>query len=119
VLPAAILLGHHRRVVEGRPLASRQKWQREVRIDDVRAAILRKVEAIERARRIRTERAWAAALTGQSPREVPTATNLRLAYRPGAPCNAGRSLRAYRHPAWSSSPLRRRGEDTKAWQLAA
>jgi hypothetical protein len=49
---ALILLGHHRRVVEGRPMSSRQKWQREVPIEDVRESILRKIDAIERARRI-------------------------------------------------------------------
>jgi hypothetical protein len=88
VKDAMILLGHHRRVVEGRPLTKRQKWQRHRPIEDTRAEIQRRIDAMQRARQIKTERAWATALTGQAPREVPTATNLRLAYRPGAPCKA-------------------------------
>jgi hypothetical protein len=51
VKDALILLGHHRRVVEGRPMSSRQKWQREVPIEDVRESILRKIDAMDRSRR--------------------------------------------------------------------
>ena len=51
VKDALILLGHHRRVVEGLPLRSRRRWQQEMPIEEVRQDILRKVEAIERARR--------------------------------------------------------------------
>jgi hypothetical protein len=47
---ALILLGHHRRTIEGGP-RSRRQWARPRTLDEVRGSILRKLEAIEGARR--------------------------------------------------------------------
>ena len=63
VKDALTLLGHHRRVVEGLPLKSRRRWQREVPIEEVRNEILRKVEAIERAKVARRAQGWVTALS--------------------------------------------------------
>jgi hypothetical protein len=83
VKDALMLLGHHRRVVQGFPLKSRQRWQRPVPIEEVRADILRKVEAMERAQRVKTQRAWAKAVTGRDQPDVPAARDLVRAYRGG------------------------------------
>jgi hypothetical protein len=50
VQDALILLGHHRRRIEGGP-RSRREWARPRSLDEVRDSILRKLEAIEVARR--------------------------------------------------------------------
>lgn len=47
---ALALLGHHRRTIEGGP-RSRRQWARPRSLDEVRDSILRKLEAIEPARR--------------------------------------------------------------------
>ena len=44
-----ILLGHHRRTIEGGP-RSRREWARPKTLDEVRNSILRKLEVIARAR---------------------------------------------------------------------
>ena len=49
VKDALILLGHHRRAIEGGP-RSRREWARRRSLDEVRDSILTKLEAIERAR---------------------------------------------------------------------
>ena len=50
VKDALILLGHHRRTIEGGP-RSRRDWARPKSLDEVRESILRKLEAIDRAHR--------------------------------------------------------------------
>ena len=50
VKDALILLGHHRRNIEGGP-RSRRQWARPRTLDEMRDSILRKLEAIEGARR--------------------------------------------------------------------
>jgi len=52
VKDALILLGHHRRTIEGAP-RSRREWAREPPIEDVRAEILRRVEAFDRVKKAR------------------------------------------------------------------
>jgi hypothetical protein len=55
VRDALTILGHHRRRIEGGP-RSRRELMRERPIEEVRASILRKIEAIERAGRAEEER---------------------------------------------------------------
>jgi hypothetical protein len=50
VRDALAILGHHRRRIEGGP-RSRREWARPRTLDEVRDSILRKLEAIEGARR--------------------------------------------------------------------
>ncbi len=51
VKDALMLLGHHRRVLDGGALRSRRRCERPRTLDDVRNSILTKLEAIERMRR--------------------------------------------------------------------
>lgn len=51
VKDALLLLGHHRRVLEGGPLRSRRRWERRKTFDECRESILTKIEAIERMSR--------------------------------------------------------------------
>ena len=46
-----MLLGHHRRVLEGGPLRSRRRWERPKTFDEARDSILAKIEAIEKVSR--------------------------------------------------------------------
>jgi hypothetical protein len=68
VKDALMLLGHHRRAVEGLlPHSRRPAWRQEPTIEEVKQGILRKIEAIERAERVKTGRAWAKALGAKAP----------------------------------------------------
>jgi hypothetical protein len=80
VKDALILLGHHRRTMEGLPRSRRKPWEREVPIEEVRQEILRKVEAIERVKRAQAGRDWAAAL-GSEQHQARAARELVQAYR--------------------------------------
>ena len=81
VKDAMILLGHHRRTMEGRPRDRGKPWQRETPIEDVRQEILRRAEALDRVRRAKIARDWVAALTGQPHGDGATTRNLVAAYR--------------------------------------
>jgi hypothetical protein len=83
VKDAMILLGHHRRAVEGLPRSRRQKWRDGPLIEDARQNILRKVAALERAKAVKTQRAWAAALTGREQPDVPATRDLVRRFRGG------------------------------------
>jgi len=52
VKDALMLLGHHRRVLEGGPLRSRRRWERRKTFEESRDSILGKLEAIEKMRRL-------------------------------------------------------------------
>jgi hypothetical protein len=52
VKDALMLLGHHRRVLEGGPLRSRRRWERRKTFEECRDSILTKLEKIERMRRL-------------------------------------------------------------------
>jgi hypothetical protein len=52
-----------------------------VPIEDVRQDILRKVEAMERAQQVKTQRASAKALTGRDQPNVPAARDLLRVHR--------------------------------------
>lgn len=92
VKDALMLLGHHRRVVQGFPLKSR-RWQRPVPIEEVRQDVLRKVAAMERAQRIKTQRAWAKALTGREQPDVPATRDLVRVHRGGREPSTASALR--------------------------
>jgi hypothetical protein len=61
VKDALILLGHHRRSIEGGP-RSRRQWARPRTLDEVSDSILRKLDAVAGAEQAKREQAWAKAL---------------------------------------------------------
>lgn len=81
VKDAMILLGHHRRTMEGRSRGRGKSWEREMPIEEVRQEILRRAEALDRVRRAKIARDWVAALTGRPHGNGTTTRDLVAAYR--------------------------------------